>query len=215
MLRKGIIFLGIFFLAISCDSLINNPSSSERQLPLYPLNIGNKWEYNYYYISIPQKDTTFLDPTVTTVVKDRIINDISFKEVHSQKQIHPIHIDVEYFYSRNDSVFQEVSISGENTVGLLFIDPKEDTITYNFSSEAPYNNEITAYKIDTTISTPVGSFTNCYFYDEKHDSWLIRTILVPGVGIIKKETYRYHNIITPDSLYGINISELTTYHIEN
>jgi hypothetical protein len=211
MLQKGLIFLVLILTVSSCDLLTNNPAPPQKDKTLYPLTVGNYWQYNNFFISEPQSDTTYLDPTITTVVGTKKINGITFQELQTHIYL-PRYIDVQYLFSRNDSIFEK-NYSGSNQLALKYIKPQQDTVNFFYD----IGNRIyvkTAYRMDTTIVTPAGKFSDCYFYDFDQFDFRFRDIIVPDVGIIKSETYYYREVITPDSLEGVHIYELTNYNVQ-
>jgi hypothetical protein len=207
MLKRGLIFFGLFFLTLSCDSLIDNPKSSVDHLSLYPLAVGNYWVYGGYRVEF--NDTSVLKTTTLSVVDTTIIDGKVFKVLYLSEE-NFFRIYVHYYFSKNDSIFERASNFGHSFLELKYIRPKDRPTVFDDHIGGDYGVVVTATKKDTTITTPAGSFTGCYFYD-----WILmetksREIIAPGVGLIKREYFAYNNM-NQDSLIYKQISELQSY----
>ena len=207
MLIRGLIFFGLIFLTLSCDSLIDNPTKSVDHLSLYPLAVGNYWVYDNY--TVESSDTNNFSTITLSVADTAIIDGKVLKVIHSKAENSPT-ILVRYYLSRNDSIFVLVSNFRHKILALEYIRPKDTPTVFYFQSGGDYGVDVTATKKDTTITTHAGSFTGCYFYDWRIMELKTREIIAPGVGLIKEEYFVYNNLLQ-DSLVYKQVSELKYY----
>ena len=180
-MRRSMAYFALIVIVFSCS----NPSeSSDESNNIFPLTAGNTWTY---------EQTTTTDSTSETITYSmRVIG----SEVIGGKEWQKID-----FFSNNsnftrsswhlmaiDDKIYELQWNFQNPVSALQYFIPQDSVA-EFVTLLGGDVSITkkAKRINTPVTTPAGTFTNCYEFSYASPEWYFVEILAAGIGIVKKE----------------------------
>lgn len=206
-------FIGCLIL-ISCNSneeIVNSlePNSN----PIFPLALGNYWEY---------RCVNNMHDSVATL-KYQITNKIILYDEEWYKLEEMYNGTVSFLCEKQNGIFSK---KDDNTDKLICKYPAEegdewsDTLFTVDENNAVQSNSMTAYKLVTkksSVRVPAGEF-KCYGYDIKYREYENETVTTidamyyPGVGKIYESYHKlYLRDITRFDYYAI---ELISYKVE-
>ncbi len=194
-----------------CDILGGNEDSSLKELlvpqnELIPLEVGNYWVYEQWFLDPSNKDTVREEVIGTRqiIAEDIIVN--AFETVRFRYDTRPT--DDALFSLKANGIDGHFFLGGWAKVDSLYINnrrykyPAEVGETWE-SRQILFDTDIKEYKIgntrtieliDTnrTITTSAGVFENCYVYKHQDYNPLFPyfqfVFIKPGIGIVGGET---------------------------
>lgn len=173
------------FAIVSCSSS-TEPEILKPSSEYFPLSIGNYWEYEESYSSEDSSNTITFKSTITRTERIGGFNWYKIESVR-ENETSKRHLMIE-----KDSVY-ELQYNFQNPIrSLQYIVPKELTETFPsiFGGDVGINKKVE--KLDTTIQTNIGVFTNCYRFQYSTSSWTEKEIFVYGIGIVEKHLTVYN-----------------------
>lgn len=183
---KSIILITIFLLLLisSCsDNSINSHSDIHKSI--FPLSVGNYWIYEnkYYYSSFNLDSQDEVENDTLSVIGEMLSNGTKYYDVDGDILL----------YNNNDGLNALVKDNGKEH--LMFMWPAKVGDSYlvpDLNDSNPV--EVRVKSTNIIVSVPAGNFNCvCYEFKRKANNERILYYLSVGVGIIKYETYKYHD----------------------
>ncbi len=195
MLKKLFVLIMAIIIIISCedDKNITEPISDDMSIvlnsrdQLFPLEVNDYWIYDKYTQS---EDTSYHQEYKLEVTRsDTIDNEVWFI---MESSLDGVYNNSGKYLLKNDSVYIYAFGWGGPLKELRYIVPKDSIEEIKTTQGGDVSMTITVQKIDTTITTPLYNFDNCYSYS--HSGWdnSYTTIIKYGIGKIKMySSFRY------------------------
>jgi len=200
MMLKSIFCLFVIFIKTGCSSY-TEPNEINTSSEFYPLAIGNYWGYEESFSS---EDTIYILNYRSIVTKIENIGGYKWFKIESTKNNYTQKI---HLLTENDSVYM-LQYQWQNPIRALnYIIPKVKKESFHSLLGGDVGIIKTVEKLDTTIQTNIGEFSNCFRYKYGTLDWTVIEVLVYGIGIVESQIISYN-------LNGDEISKTVT-KIEN
>lgn len=197
---KSIFCLFVIFIKTGCSSY-TEPNEINTSSEFYPLAIGNYWGYEESFSS---EDTIYILNYRSIVTKIENIGGYKWFKIESTKNNYTQKI---HLLTENDSVYM-LQYQWQNPIRALnYIIPKVKKESFHSLLGGDVGIIKTVEKLDTTIQTNIGEFSNCFRYKYGTLDWTVIEVLVYGIGIVESQIISYN-------LNGDEISKTVT-KIEN
>ncbi len=173
---KSVFYLGLIILtinsSINCEKDMNPFIPNNKSDSFYPLNIGNQWTYNEQF------------PNTESVADTAIINGTTYYNIKSSHIIQP-----DFWIRENDNIvyFFDTQSNSEHIL-FDFKTKSGDSWDMPDGFGCTIGDRIELVSDSETISTPIGTFHNCYHFHHKTrcmDGGLRDTWFAKGIGIVK------------------------------
>lgn len=181
-----ITFSLIMTFAVSSCTSSTEPTEIIPSSEFYPLAIGNYWEYEVNFSSADSNSFITYKSIVTKVEKiggydwfkvETLINNSTYKE----------HLLIE-----NDSVYRLQYVWQNPIRSLEYIVPKIKKESFHSRLGGDVGLIKTVEKLDTTIHTKIGDFSNCFLYKYTMLEATGIEVLAYGIGIIEGQFIEYN-----------------------
>jgi hypothetical protein len=177
---KYILFLLLILAFTSCDTSVD-PNEVTPSSELFPLSIGNYWQYEESFSSM---DTSYINNYTSTITKVEEIGGYSWFMIESVKNNFT---EKRYLMLENDSVY-ELQYNWQTPIrSLEYITPSEKQQSFVALLGGDVGIKKTVTKLDTIINTKIGDFKNCLKYESSTLDWTTIEILVFGIGVVERQ----------------------------
>jgi len=182
---KIIFSLFTIFIIVSCSSS-TEPDKIKPCSEFYPLSVGNYWEYEKSFSS---KDSSYIINYKSIITQVEMIGGFKWFKIESAKNNCT---QKKYLLMENDSIY-ELQYNRQNPIrSLEYIIPKEKKESFPSLLGGDVGITKTVEKLDTTIHTKIGDFSNCFRYEYSTPDWTEIEILVYGIGIVERQFICYN-----------------------